>query len=79
MASHTLIAFDRPLIGVSTPGHAGRVYSEAEVAAMPAGGHAILGEARQAVERRAGALLAQLQEVGDEAGGAAGEAVDHER
>src|SRR4051812_16689928 len=34
MASHTLIAFDRPLIGVSTPGHAGRVYSEAEVAAI---------------------------------------------
>ena len=30
---------------------------------MPAGGHAILGQARQAVERRARALLAQLQEL----------------
>ena len=33
---------------------------------MPAGGHAILGQTRQAVERRARALLAQLQDlVGD--------------
>ena len=33
---------------------------------MPAGGHAILGQARQAVERRARALLMQLQELEDE-------------
>ena len=33
---------------------------------MPAGTHAILDQARQAVERRARALLAQLQELGDE-------------
>ena len=33
-----------------------------EVAAMPAGDHAILYEARQAVERRARRLLTQLQE-----------------
>jgi serine/threonine-protein kinase HipA len=40
--------------------------AEAEVAAMPAGAHAILGQARQAVERRARALLAQLHESGSE-------------
>jgi serine/threonine-protein kinase HipA len=40
--------------------------AESEVAAMPAGGHAILGQARQAVERRARALLMQLQELEDE-------------
>ena len=40
--------------------------AESEVAAMPAGGHAILGQARQAVERRARALLLQLQELEDE-------------
>jgi serine/threonine-protein kinase HipA len=39
----------------------------AEVAAMPGGDHEILGATRQAVERRAGALQAQLQELGDEA------------
>jgi serine/threonine-protein kinase HipA len=39
---------------------------EPEVAAMPAGGHAILAQTRQAIERRARALLEQLQEVGDE-------------
>ena len=39
----------------------------AEVAAMPGGPHEILGPTRQAVERRAGVLLAQLQELGDEA------------
>jgi serine/threonine-protein kinase HipA len=38
--------------------------AESEVAAMPAGGHAILDQTRQAVERRARALLAQLQELG---------------
>jgi serine/threonine-protein kinase HipA len=36
-----------------------------EVAAMPAGHHLILDQARQAIERRAHALLAQLQELGD--------------
>jgi serine/threonine-protein kinase HipA len=40
--------------------------AEAEVAAMPAGNHSILVQARQAVERRARALLAQLHELGDE-------------
>jgi serine/threonine-protein kinase HipA len=39
----------------------------AEVAAMPGGAHEILGATRQAVERRAGVLQAQLQELGDEA------------
>jgi serine/threonine-protein kinase HipA len=43
--------------------------AEAEVCAMPAGGHAILAQARQAVERRARALLAQLQELEGEFGG----------
>ena len=37
-----------------------------EVAAMPAGNHAILDQTRQAVERRARRLLAQLQELEDE-------------
>jgi serine/threonine-protein kinase HipA len=37
-----------------------------EVAAMPAGSHAILDQTRQAVERRARRLLAQLQESEDE-------------
>jgi serine/threonine-protein kinase HipA len=37
-----------------------------EVAGMPAGAHAILDETRQAVERRARAILVQLQELGDE-------------
>jgi serine/threonine-protein kinase HipA len=46
-----------------------------EVAAMPAGAHAILEQTRQAVERRARALLAQLQELGDEP---AAKAVDEE-
>jgi serine/threonine-protein kinase HipA len=39
----------------------------AEVAAMPGGAHEILVATRQAVERRAGVLQAQLQELGDEA------------
>jgi hypothetical protein len=39
--------------------------AESEVAAMPAGGHAILAQTRQAVERRARALIEQLQELGD--------------
>jgi serine/threonine-protein kinase HipA len=40
--------------------------AESEVAAMPAGGHAILGQTRQAAERRARALLAQLQDLGSD-------------
>ena len=39
--------------------------AQAEVAAMPAGNHAILDQTRQAVESRARALLAQLQELRD--------------
>jgi serine/threonine-protein kinase HipA len=39
--------------------------AESEVAAMPAGGHAILYQTRQAIERRALALLARLHEFGD--------------
>jgi serine/threonine-protein kinase HipA len=38
--------------------------AQSEVAAMPAGGHAILDQARHAVERRARTLLSQLQEFG---------------
>src|SRR5262245_25522538 len=41
------------------------VRAETEVAAMPAGAHVILGQARQAVERRARAILMQLQELQD--------------
>jgi serine/threonine-protein kinase HipA len=37
-----------------------------EVAAMPAGTHVILDQTRQAVERRAGVLFAQLQVLEDE-------------
>jgi serine/threonine-protein kinase HipA len=37
-----------------------------EVAAMPAGAHELLEQTRQAVERRAQALLAQLEEPRDE-------------
>ena len=33
---------------------------------MPAGGHEILDQTRQAVERRARTLLAQLQDFGDD-------------
>ena len=49
--------------------------AESEVAAMPAGGHAILVQTRQAVERRARVLLAQLTEL---EGDPADEAVDEE-
>jgi hypothetical protein len=35
-----------------------------EVAAMPAGTHDVLDQTREAVERRARVLLAQLQELG---------------
>ena len=38
--------------------------AESEVAAMPAGGHEILARTREAVERRAGNLLAQLPDLG---------------
>jgi serine/threonine-protein kinase HipA len=40
--------------------------AESEVAAMPAGGHTILDQTRQTVERRARALLAQLQDLGSD-------------
>ena len=40
--------------------------AESKVAAMPAGGHIILSQTRQAVERRAHLLLAQLLEPGNE-------------
>jgi serine/threonine-protein kinase HipA len=40
--------------------------AELEVAAMPAGAHAILQQTRQAVEQRAQLLLAKLDEAGDE-------------
>ena len=40
--------------------------AESEVAAMPAGPHPIHSQTRQAVERRAQVLLAQLHEAGDE-------------
>jgi serine/threonine-protein kinase HipA len=49
--------------------------AESEVAAMPAGGHAILDQTRQAVERRARALLAQLHDL---EGDIAAEAVNGE-
>jgi serine/threonine-protein kinase HipA len=48
----------------------------AEVAAMPAGAHLILDKTREAVERRASLVLAQLQELGD--GPASEEAVDED-
>ncbi|HWX84943.1 MAG TPA: type II toxin-antitoxin system HipA family toxin [Xanthobacteraceae bacterium] len=50
--------------------------AESEVAAMPAGRHAILCQTRQAIERRARALLTQLQEFG---GGAVTENVAKKR
>jgi len=37
-----------------------------EVAAMPAGTHEVLDQTREAVERRARILLAQLHELGDD-------------
>jgi serine/threonine-protein kinase HipA len=40
--------------------------AEAAVLAMPAGGHPILGQVRQAVERRARGLIDDLKEIGDE-------------
>jgi hypothetical protein len=47
--------------------------AELEVAAMPAGEHAILSQTRQAIERRAHLLLAQLHEAGDEPATEAGD------
>ena len=53
--------------------------AQSEVAAMPAGEHEILDQARQAVERRARTLLAQLQELGgDPVAQAAGRAKEAE-
>jgi serine/threonine-protein kinase HipA len=53
--------------------------AQSEVAAMPAGGHATLDQTRQAVERRARTLLAQLQEFGgDPVSGSAGRAEEVE-
>jgi serine/threonine-protein kinase HipA len=40
----------------------------AEVAAMPAGTHEVLDQTREAIERRASILLAQLQESEDRSG-----------
>jgi hypothetical protein len=42
--------------------------AQSEVTAIPAGGHAILDQARHAVERRARTLLSQLQEFGGDPG-----------
>jgi hypothetical protein len=48
----------------------------AEVAAMPAGHHEVLNEARRCVETRAHAILAQLQEVKDRPAAAAKDEID---
>ena len=40
--------------------------AQSEVAAMPAGQHPIIDRTRQAVERRARSVLANLQQVGEE-------------
>ena len=42
--------------------------AQSEVTAIAAGGHAILDQARHAVERRARTLLSQLQEFGGDPG-----------
>ncbi|MGA7154642.1 MAG: hypothetical protein WBY84_25065, partial [Pseudolabrys sp.] len=42
--------------------------AQSEVAAMPAGGHAILEQARHAVERRARTVLSQLHQVAGSTG-----------
>ena len=53
--------------------------AQSEVAAMPAGGHEILDQTRQAVERRARTVLAQLQEFGgDPVAGSTGRAEEAE-
>ena len=49
--------------------------AKSEVAAMPAGGHAILGQTRWAVERRTHAILAQTQDL---AGNSIAAAIDEE-
>jgi serine/threonine-protein kinase HipA len=46
--------------------------AESEVAAMPAGGHSIMNQSRQTIERRAQLLLGRLQEIRE---GPIGEAV----
>ncbi len=43
--------------------------ASAEVAAMPAGDHPILGQTQRAIEQRARTLLAQLEEMEEESGG----------
>jgi len=50
--------------------------AESEVAAMPASGHLILDQTRQAVERRAHAILAHLQDL---EGDSTAAAIDEER
>ena len=53
--------------------------AQSEVAAMPAGGHEILDQTRQAVERQARTVLAQLHELGgDPVAGAAGRSEEAE-
>ena len=53
--------------------------AQSEVTAIPAGGHAILDQARHAVERRARTLLSQLQEFGgDPVAGSTGRAEEAE-
>ena len=52
--------------------------AQSEVAAMPAGGHEILDQTRQAVERQARTVLAQLHELGGDPAGAAGRSKEAE-
>ena len=53
--------------------------AQSEVAAMPAGGHEILDQTRQAVERRARTMLSHLQELGgDPVAGSNGRAEEAE-
>src|SRR5262249_25168159 len=52
-----------PALAKSAIGEAEAAASE--VAAMPAGAHELLGPTRQAIERRACVLLAQLEEAGN--------------
>ena len=53
--------------------------AQSEVTAIPAGGHAILDQARHVVESRARTLLSQLRELGDNpVGGSTGRAEEAE-
>jgi serine/threonine-protein kinase HipA len=52
--------------------------AQSEVAAMPAGGHEILDQTRQAVQRQARTVLAQLHELGGDPAGAAGRSKEAE-